>query len=54
VKAAVVYADESGTHGKKSLEKGSLFPTIAGFAAPVGEWDRFRKGEKLKKECFGA
>lgn len=41
VKAAIVYADGSGTHDPTGKQEGSDIPIIAGIAAPPSEWSSF-------------
>ncbi|HEV2331071.1 MAG TPA: DUF3800 domain-containing protein [Verrucomicrobiae bacterium] len=41
VKAVIIYADESGTHDRSGQQKGSEYPVVAGYAAPISEWSKF-------------
>lgn len=54
MKAAIVYADESGTHDRTGAQPGSEFPTIAGYAAPPSEWSSFCVEWKAVLKSFGA
>jgi hypothetical protein len=53
VRAVIVYADESGTHDRTGKRAGSGYPTIAGFAAPPSEWEKFCVEWKAALNSYG-